>query len=176
MPGLCGSNLIGNIDKMTSAMIVNSRLVVSDIYQDDKNIEMGLVALRENNFTSYGTDNIIVFLDGFVYNIDENNARFQLNCHTFQEQLVFAYRGNFLSELLKNTDGYFVAAIYDKIKKKIFLISDRLGSRFVYWYHKDNIFAFSGEIKGLLAIKDIDKAIDNQSMECFLNSESSILE
>ena len=167
MPGLCGTNLVKNIDKMTNSLLVNPYLESKDSYKS-KDIEIGLVALKENQFNIYETKDLVIFVDGFVYNIEENNTKFKLQYETFQQQLSDAYFGGFLSELLKNTDGYFVVTIYDKAAKKILLISDRLGTRFVYWYHKNGIFSFSGEIRALLTLKEINKTIDKTSVGCFL--------
>ena len=75
-----------------------------------------------------------------------------------------------MPKLLNKTDGYFCAVIYDKKRQKILLISDRLGTRFTYYYFKNNVFAFCGSIKGLLAINNIEKNIDKKSVESFVDS------
>jgi asparagine synthase (glutamine-hydrolysing) len=41
--------------------------------------------------------------------------------------------------------------------------------RMLYWYFRDGIFAWSSEVKGILALDDINKTIDTTSPQCFMD-------
>lgn len=83
--------------------------------------------------------------------------------------LFDAYENKCLEEKLNKLDGYFNAIIYDSNINKLFLISDRYGMRMLYYYFKDEKFAWSGEVKGLLALDFVDKTISKESFDCFID-------
>lgn len=56
--------------------------------------------------------------------------------------------------------GDFAFVIWDERAKKIFCARDHMGVKPLFYYHKDNIFAFASEKKGLLIIPGVDKTID----------------
>lgn len=174
MSGLCGGGCIRNIDinEMINELQTTPNVERKDIFTDEL-VSISQVSLKANLFKSYNKNDIVIFVEGYCYNIEELNLLFKTKYETFQEFIYWAYNKNCLKDFFNKVDGYFHAAIYDKIKKKIFLISDRLGTRFLFFYYKDGVFAFSGEVKGILAIKDIDREIDKNSFECFVNGGSN---
>lgn len=170
MSGLCMLQANNeSVKKMAKELLINQNLEIKDTYTDE-NIQLTQVALKGNKFKSFEQDGIVIFVDGYVYNIEETNRLFAIEADNFSQQLFYAYQNNILSKLLNKTDGYFCATIYDKKSQKILLISDRLGTRFTYYYFKKDIFAFCGSIKGLLAINNIEKNIDKKSIECFVDN------
>lgn len=62
-------------------------------------------------------------------------------------------------DCLKCFNGHYNAAIYDFIEEKLFLISDRMGTRPLYYAHVINSLIFAPEVKAILksdSIKEID--------------------
>ncbi|MBE0472255.1 MAG: hypothetical protein IBX55_22445 [Methyloprofundus sp.] len=59
--------------------------------------------------------------------------------------------------------------MYDQKSQQIKLISDRYGMRMLYWYWHQGQFAWASEVKGILALNDIDKTIDPTSFDCFMD-------
>ena len=170
MAGLCMLQANNeSVKKMAQELLINPNLEIKDTYKDE-NIQLTQVALKGNKFKSFEQDGIVIFVDGYVYNIEETNNFFASKADNFTQQLFYAYQNNILPKLLNKTDGYFCAVIYDKKRQKILLISDRLGTRFTYYYFKNNVFAFCGSIKGLLAINNIEKNIDKKSVESFVDN------
>jgi len=53
-------------------------------------------------------------------------------------------------DCLKWINGLYSAAIYDFEEEKLFLISDRMGTRPVYYAHENKNFAFAPEVKAIL--------------------------
>lgn len=168
MAGLCATLNNRSIHNMTNNLLTTPNLEVKDTYSDE-NIAISQVSLKKNLFKCFQSADIVIFIEGYCYNLDELGKLFNIIETTFAEQLFWAYKNNQLKKYCNKVNGFYHATIYDKTKKKILLISDRLGTRFVFYYYKDNYFAFSGEVKGLLALDEVDKTIDTISAECFVN-------
>ena len=41
--------------------------------------------------------------------------------------------------------------------------------RLLYWYYKDGVFAWGSEVKAILAVDGVDKALDPTSYDCFMD-------
>jgi asparagine synthase (glutamine-hydrolysing) len=98
---------------------------------------------------------VIVF-NGEIYNFQEIKRDLllekQINFATSSDTEVvleaFALWGpGFVHKL----NGMFAIAIFDKNEKKLFLFRDRIGIKPIYYFYDGSCFAFSSELKGLLA-------------------------
>lgn len=114
MAGLCMLQANNeSVKKMAQELLINPNLEIKDTYKDE-NIQLTQVALKGNKFKSFEQDGIVIFVDGYVYNIEETNNFFASKDDNFTQQLFYAYQNNILPKLLNKTDGYFCAVIYDK--------------------------------------------------------------
>lgn len=94
---------------------------------------------------------------GVVYNGEIYNFK-ELRDHLFKkydfrttsdtEVLVYAYR-EWGIKMTEHIQGMFALALYDSNLKRIFLIRDHRGIKPLYYYAKDDFFAFASEIKGI---------------------------
>ncbi|MBR1753510.1 hypothetical protein IJ732_01620 [bacterium] len=170
MPGITGfikTNSNFNIDNMTNSMMNFDKLVKGDTFSDDKVIISEVkLDFCKNKFLD--KDDLIIFVNGNCFNITEINQQFKLNASVIEEIFYEAYKNNILDSVLKNINGFFEAVIYDKNNSKISLISDRRGTHFLFYYIKDNHFAFAGEAKSIVSLKDIDLTINKNSFNCFM--------
>jgi len=66
-------------------------------------------------------------------------------------------------DCLPEINGHFAVAIYDFLEKKLILISDRFGTRPVYYTNYDTKFLFGPEVKSLI-MGDFKKEIDYESV------------
>lgn len=167
MPGIYGGTA-QVLSKMSEELLISDNFEIKDEFKDSS-CEIGQIGLKKNLFRAYKSDDIFVFVDGYVFNIEEINKKFNCSEEFFSSLLAKAYKENFLNELLKLSNGYFVAVLYDQINKKILLFSDRLGTRFLYYYYKNKRFLFGSEIRCFLTLDFVDKEIDKTSLECFVN-------
>lgn len=87
--------------------------------------------------------------------IDEQNA---LRSHSDTEVFLFLY-SKFKEEVFKLLQGFFAAAIYDSIEKRLVLVRDRYGKKPLLIYQDDEKILFASEMKALLAF-DIPKEIN----------------
>lgn len=174
MPGLYGYIKVkferSCISKMTDSMLY------MDHFTKDSEFEDSYIAASRTHLDKIGMsssplvlNDIAIWIEGECYNLDELNDYFAFSHNSFGEGLALAYMHCKLDEYLNKTDGYFCAVIYDQLKNKLYLISDRHGMRMLYLYSKDGRFAWSSEVKGLLALDWVEKKIKRSSIDCFLN-------
>ncbi|MGB0392014.1 MAG: asparagine synthase (glutamine-hydrolyzing), partial [Salibacteraceae bacterium] len=105
----------------------------------------------------------IVF-NGEIYNYQEvrtkliaKGVHFKTKSDT--EVILCAWR-QWGKECIKEFNGMFAFAIYDKAKQVITLVRDRVGVKPLYIYKKDGLILFGSELKGLVAHPKFEKEID----------------
>lgn len=174
MPGLYGyvkkDPLETNFDKMSDTMLYMGHFVKDDDFIDH-NIEASRVHLGKIGMASspFVTRDLAIWIEGECYNLNEMRDYFDFKQNSFQEGLADAYRRDLLDAYLNKVDGYFCVVIYDQIKNKVLLISDRYGMRMLYFYFKAGRFAWGSEVKALLALDFVGKDINKHSINCFLD-------
>ena len=171
MPGICGFCGLHQdyIKDMQNAYLVNDNVEVKDFFAD-KCINIAQTGLKKIPNVKTETKDVVLFVDGTVYNLDDLNKIFDSECQTIQDLIIKMHAKGNLKELLHHIDGYYSACLYDKHNKKVYLFSDRMGLRFLYYYCKNGIFAFASETKSLLVLKELDKTLDVEAINTFLDT------
>ena len=100
--------------------------------------------------------------------------------HSDTETLLHGYR-EWGSSLPKKLNGMWAFAIYDKTKRKLFFSRDRFGKKPLYYTIQKGTFAFSSEVKSLLAHSNLKADISARSLKKifaygFLPGSNSIYE
>ena len=116
--------------------------------------------------------NIIIVYNGEVYNfkeikhlLEEKGCDFKTESDT--EVVVKAYKYYGLEKCLDMLEGMFAFAIYDKTKKKVFIVRDKLGEKPLYYYQDENNFYFASELKAFNpSLKKF--TIDKMALNLFL--------
>ena len=164
---------------------VNSKSVLSTIGHrgpdsqgcfEEQNIFLGHVRLSIQDLSDLGrqpmvdsSGRYVVIFNGEIYNHFEirqklsNKYNFLSSSDT--ETLLYGYI-EYGEEILKLLNGIFTFAIYDKIKKEVFIARDQFGVKPLYYYQKDGKFLFGSEIKSFLEFEEFDKSV---SMEALVN-------
>lgn len=112
----------------------------------------------------------IVF-NGEIYNFAEIRKDLLEKGHGFRsntdtEVIIHAYE-EWGYDCVEKFNGMWAFAVYDKNKGLLFLSRDRFGVKPLYYYHKDDRFIFSSEIKGLLEYP-IERAPNNRAIYEYL--------
>lgn len=98
---------------------------------------------------------IATVFNGEVYNFrelrEELSAKYNFRTTSDTEVLIYLYR-EYGEEMGGYLQGQYAFAIYDKNKKRIYLFRDHAGIKPLYYVYKDELFAFSSEMKGLANI------------------------
>ena len=97
----------------------------------------------------YYHDLTIIF-NGEIYNHQDLRKKFGLQCKTNSdtETLLHLY-AKLGPDFLKELDGMFALAIYDRQKQQLFVARDRAGKKPVYYYNSGDQFVFASELNAL---------------------------
>lgn len=175
MPGICGIiNGSEPINKMYETLLVSDFVKLKDEYQDDE-AKFSHVILNRNDYKNYNTEDVLIYVDGTIYNLEEMNLAFNYHAKFLSELIYIAYKNKKLKEVLNKIDGYYTAFIYDKVEKKVSIFSDRFGMKFLYWYFKDGVFAFASEVKCFLEMKSITCTLNENHIKNYINKKISYL-
>lgn len=99
-------------------------------------------------------------------NLQRQGARFRTGSDT--EVLVHLYARHgpaFVTQLL----GMFGFAIWDSVRRRLVVGRDRLGIKPVYYVEHEGRLAFASEIKTLLTIPGLERAIDQGALQDYLS-------
>ena len=113
--------------------------------------------------------NYLIVFNGEIYNhleLRELLKEFSFKTHSDTETLLYLYL-KFKEEMFKYIDGMFAFAIYDTLKKELFLARDRAGKKPLYIYQKDNKFGFASEIN---VFNSLDLSVDENDIKLFLST------
>lgn len=121
---------------------------------------IGLVSGRQPQFSD--DKKIVLIFNGEIFNYKElGKFYFNRNYTSDSKLLVDLYKKfglNFLSKL----NGMFSIAIFDKNKKKVFLVRDRFGIKPLYYCYKNGCLFFSSELKTIVNSINYDLKINNE--------------
>ena len=123
--------------KHTNIFMAHNRLSIQDL------------AVRANQ--PMENERYILIFNGEVYNHFEIRAK--LDCNNFKttsdtETILCAFTEMGIENAIKEFNGMFAIALFDKLENKVYLIRDRVGIKPLYWSYQNNEFGFSSELKG----------------------------
>jgi len=109
-----------------------------------------------------------IVYNGEIFNYPELRAylikkgiQLKTSCDTEVVVQMYALYG---SKCLSQFNGQFAFCIWDRQTKELFLARDRVGIRPLFYWHKNQSFAFCSEIKGLFCLDQIEKSLDEESL------------
>ncbi len=110
--------------------------------------------------------------NGEIYNFQEIAEELRSRGHRFHtrtdtEVVLHAYR-EWGIDCVKRFNGMFAIALWDRGARKLYLIRDRLGVKPIYYYRKNGAFAFSSELKAILAFPYFEKELDSDALLQYL--------
>ena len=118
------------------------------------------------------SENYVMAYNGEIYNhkeiaerISKKGIRFKGTSDT--EVLLEAFELWGIDETLAQIKGMFAIALFDRLKKCLFLIRDRAGEKPLYYGFVNGKFSFASDLACLKAIKDNSLEIDYSSTELF---------
>jgi asparagine synthase (glutamine-hydrolysing) len=116
---------------------------------------------------------IIVIFNGEIYNYLPLREELSDKGHIFTtksdtEVLIHGFEEWGIQGLLTRINGMFAFCIYDKKNMKAFFARDRLGEKPFYYFHDDQEFIFSSELRGLLRSGKIPFSISKSSLFLYL--------
>lgn len=114
-----------------------------------------------------------VVFNGEIYNFHEIRTKLMKKGYHFRtnsdtEVIIQAY-AEYGENCVRYFNGMFAFAIYDRVKRKLFLARDRLGIKPLYYYYKDGMFIFASEMKAILEDPLVARELDWQAFNYYLS-------
>lgn len=165
--------LIGQMNKSTAHRgpdFTNSYL--------DENIVLGhnrlsIIDLTEgaNQPLLNNDGNLVLVFNGEIYNYlllkEQLKDNYDFKTTSDSEVLIAAYQ-KWGRNCVSHLEGMFAFSIWDKINKTLFIARDRLGIKPLYYFDNNKHFAFSSEIRSLLALPFVKKKINPDGLIDYL--------
>lgn len=118
-------------------------------------------------------DRYVITYNGEIYNFPALKQRLEAKGKTFNgtsdtEVLLSAIEEWGLTETLKEINGMFAFALWDKHNKTMHLARDRMGEKPLYYGWSGDVFLFGSELKSLRAHPDFRADIDRQALSLYM--------
>lgn len=116
--------------------------------------------------------NYIITYNGEIYNHQEIRksleSRYSFKSTSDTETLLYGFI-EYGKDILNKINGIYAFAILNKTTGDLFLARDPFGVKPLYYYHKDQAFIFSSEIKAIAANSTIDKKMNYSALENYIS-------
>src|SRR6516162_8067899 len=164
------------IERMTSAQ--SHRGPDDHGYFVDGNVGLGhrrlsIIDLSGGKQPIFNEDgSVVVVFNGEIYNYADLTDSLISKGHQFRtrsdtETIVHAYE-EYGDECMRDFRGMFAFAVWDRRRKRLLLVRDRLGIKPVYYYTGKDFVAFASEIKSLLQHPAVPREVDSESVDLYL--------
>jgi asparagine synthase (glutamine-hydrolysing) len=177
--GICG--IVGFADKK---LIENMCDVIKHRGPDDsgifidRNIALGIrrlsiIDVRGGHQPIHNENETLwIIFNGEIYNFIDLREDLIKKGHRFytetDTEVVLHLYEEEAEDCVKKLRGMFAFAIWDNVKRKLFLARDRFGKKPLYYTHINDKFFFASEIKSLLQYEEIERKIDQKALYYFL--------
>jgi asparagine synthase (glutamine-hydrolysing) len=116
---------------------------------------------------------VVVVFNGEIYNYADLSSDLVSRGHRFTtrsdtETIVHAYE-EYGNDCMRDFRGMFAFAIWDRRRRRLTLVRDRLGIKPVYYYLGKEFIVFASEIKSLLQHPGVPREVDRQSVDLYLS-------
>jgi len=115
---------------------------------------------------------IWIIFNGEIYNYRELHAELVSKGHIFKtksdtEVIVHLYE-EYGRDCVQKLRGMFAFAIWDSVRRSLFLARDRVGIKPLYYYLDKNFLSFGSEMKAILVDPAVRREIDPDMIDRFL--------
>lgn len=109
--------------------------------------------------------------NGEIYNFMEVRRELESKGYSFKsrsdtEVILYAYE-EWGRACLERFRGMFAFALWDKLKKELFIARDRLGIKPLYYMHKEGKLFFASEIKAFKETDCLTKHLDEKAIDLY---------
>jgi len=190
---MCGINGIWNFNKDTvdkkiikdMNKILEHRGPNQDGFYIDGNIGLGHKRLSIIDLSIKGKqpmhnedETLWIVYNGEIYNFMKlrknlEKKGYKFNTDTDTEVILYLFE-EYGESCVTQLSGMFAFAIWDTIKKKMFIVRDRLGKKPFFYYYDKKRFIFSSEIKAILLNPDIKRIVNLKALNHYLSFLATI--
>jgi len=151
------------------------------IFVDDKialgHLRLSIIDLSDSANQPFFdlTNRYAIIFNGEIYNFREvkkSLTGYQFRTNSDTEVILAAYE-KYGAECLSLLNGMFALAIWDKVRRELFVARDRLGVKpFYYSLSDDGLFIFASEIRALLNSQLIPRKLNKYGVYDYLMYQS----
>lgn len=166
--------------KMTDA-IVHRGPDDEGIWTDEQNgVALGFRRLAILDLSPLGAqpmksadERFVMIFNGEIYNFSELRDDLEKKGYTFKghsdtEIMLAAFSEWGIEETVKKLNGMFAIALWDKERRELFLIRDRIGKKPLYYGLIGDTFFFGSELKSFQTHHSFKAEIDRRSLALYL--------
>jgi asparagine synthase (glutamine-hydrolysing) len=117
--------------------------------------------------------NLVISFNGEIYNYQSLRKELKNYGHSFKTssdtEVILASYEQWGEKCLEYFEGAFVFAIYDIIKRRLFIARDRTGEKPIFFSNTKKRFIFASEIKSLIEIDKNLRVIDSDGLTQYLS-------
>jgi asparagine synthase (glutamine-hydrolysing) len=143
----------------------------------DEDIALGhrrlaIIDLKEsaNQPMADDSDRYVIIFNGEIYNYQDVKAKlkdYPYRTDSDSEVILAAY-AKWGTSCLKEFNGQFAFAIWNKKEKELFIARDCVGEKPLYYYKSSQYFVFGSEVRSLLSSGLVPKELDEKYLSEFL--------
>lgn len=175
--GILGFGDGERIKRMTDAMI--HRGPDDEGFHVDEDVSLGMrrlsiIDVAGGHQPIYNEDRTkVIVYNGEVYNYRELRRELEARGHRFDtnsdtETILHAFE-EYGPECVHRFNGMFAFAIWDGVKKELFLARDRLGIKPIFYAERSGRFIFGSEVRVVIASGLVEKKLDANAVSSFLS-------
>ena len=110
-----------------------------------------------------------IIFNGEIFNYIElreelKGLGYQFRTGSDTEVLLLLFK-HFREKCLEKLNGQFAFAVWDSIRKELFMARDRVGIRPLFYYNSGDTFVFSSEIKCILETGAVQAEVDTEALD-----------
>jgi asparagine synthase (glutamine-hydrolysing) len=117
----------------------------------------------------YNYKSIKLDLSRSVRGSEQESWFFRTNTDT---EVVIAAYARWGADCLHKFNGMYAFALWDNVKKELFIARDRLGIKPLYYYKDGDVLAFASEMRSLLASGIVPKKLDADGLVDYLRYQT----
>jgi asparagine synthase (glutamine-hydrolysing) len=138
---------------------------------------LSIIDLSENGRQPMFNEDSTISLvfNGEIYNFQTLRQELEDSGHVFRshsdsEVIIHAYE-EWGTEAVHRLRGMFAFGLYDRNRKRLLLVRDRMGIKPLYYSWQNGQLRFASEIKAILADPQVERRINQQAMYDYLGFE-----
>jgi len=116
---------------------------------------------------------VAITFNGEIFNHGRVRAELAALGHRFRghsdtEVLLAAFAQWGVRETIPRLVGMFAIALWDRQRRRLFLVRDRFGKKPLFVYHRPGLVLWGSELKSLMACPAFPRVVDLDAMRAFL--------
>jgi asparagine synthase (glutamine-hydrolysing) len=166
------------VRRMKQAIIHRAKDDASEWIEDNAGFgfcHMIVYPNQENEKLPLLSGDLVLTANAHLHNRDELLTKLQFDKKQFETTpdsylLLEAFK-KWGDKCVYHLDGEYVFVIWNKVSKELFIASDHIGFKPLFYYDSAEQFVFCSELKGIEAVKTTTNYFDDQSLiECFFKN------